>query len=184
MKQARQSMLKPALIGGIAEGVAGSIPILSMANLACCILVIGGGLLAAFLYMKDAPPSAQAPLGQGVKLGLLTGLFGAITWAVINIPIAILLPDMAAALLPQMQEANLPPKIAQAMSSVLPFAIFFSLLSLIVDPIFCGIGSVIGVAIFNKKPRASESPLDILKARYARGEIDEHEFEAKKKDLS
>ena len=183
MKQARQSMLKPALIGGIAEGVAGSIPILSMANLACCILVIGGGLLAAFLYMKGAPPSDQAPFGKGVRLGLLTGLFGAITFAAINIPIAMVLPDIAAAVLQQTPEVGLPPEIVELLSAVLPLAVFLSLLSLIIDPIFCVIGSVIGVAIFNKTPQASESPVDILKARYARGEIDEDEFERKKKEL-
>ncbi len=50
--------------------------------------------------------------------------------------------------------------------------------------IFCGIGGLIGVAIFNKKPAASESSLDILKTRYARGEIDKDEYEAMKRDLS
>ena len=34
-----------------------------------------------------------------------------------------------------------------------------------------------------REPRA-DSPLDILKRRYARGEIDKDEYEAKKRDLS
>ncbi len=33
-----------------------------------------------------------------------------------------------------------------------------------------------------REPRA-DSPLDILKGRYARGEIDKEEYEAKKRDL-
>ncbi len=185
MNQATPNKLKPALIGGTAEGVASSIPVLNFLNCACCLLVVGGGVLAAYLYMKDAPPSAKAPLGDGLKLGLLAGLIGAVVFALISISIAVLTPDLVSAFGPALPEGvDLPPKIASLLSSPVPLAIFLGLISLIIDPIFCGIGGVIGVAIFNKKPAASESALDILKTRYARGEIDKDEYEARKKDLS
>lgn len=185
MNQATRSKLKPALIGGIAAGVAGSVPVLNLANCACGLLIVAGGVLAAYLYMKDAPPSAQAPLSDGLKLGLLAGVIEAVVFAVISISMALLTPDLSSwpfGALP-FETVDLPPEAVSMLSSPVPLAIFFALISPIIDPIFCGLGGVIGVAIFNKKPRASESPLDILKARYARGEIDEHEFERKKKEL-
>ena len=184
MNQAKPNLLKPALIGGIAEGVASSVPILNLANLACCLLVVGGGFLAAFLYMKDAPPAAKAPLGVGVKLGLLAGLFGAVTYALVTISLALLAPGLAAVGQPPFEMLDLPPDVASALSSPVTLAILLSLPGIIIDPLFCGIGGLIGVAIFSKKPPAAESPLDILKTRLARGEIDTDEYEARKNDLS
>ncbi len=187
MNQATRNKLKPALIGGIAEGVASSVPFLNILNIPCCLLVVGGGVLAAYLYMKDAPPSAQAPLGDGLKLGLLAGLIGAVAFALVSIPMALLTPDLIWPLAlgpPPLENVDLPPEIVSLLSSPVLLTIFSGLMSLIIDPIFCGIGALIGVAIFNKKPAVSESALDILKRRYALGEIDKDEYEARKKDLS
>ena len=40
MNQATPNKLKPALIGGIAAGVAGSVPVLNLANCACGLLIV------------------------------------------------------------------------------------------------------------------------------------------------
>jgi len=47
------------------------------------------------------------------------------------------------------------------------------------------VGLVLGIRwlIAQGKDPRTDSPLDILKRRYARGEIDKDEFEAKKRDL-
>ena len=64
------SMLKPALISGVAFGVAGSIPVVNWINCACCALIIGCGFFAAFLYSKDSraagfPLPTKARLARG-----------------------------------------------------------------------------------------------------------------------
>ena len=189
-----RSKLKPALIGGIAEGVASSVPFLGLANVACCALVVGGGVLAAYLYMKDAPPSAQAPLGDGLKLGLLAGLIGGLVYTLILIPMSLLGLEMLPGMSEALENADLPPEVASMLGSggfSLGMILLALIFGLIIDPIFAGIGGVIGVAIFNKKPAVTQgrepradSPLDILKRRYAGGEIDKDEYEARKKDLS
>ncbi len=59
--------------------------------------------------------------------------------------------------------------------------------------IFFWAALIVGIIYLFRRPRGcpgsfvggspEESPLDILKKRYARGEIDKEEFERKKKDL-
>lgn len=160
----KPSKTQPALIGGIALGVASAIPPLSCLNACCCALVIGGGVLAAFLWLKDQPAMAEAPYGDGAVLGLMTGGIGAVVATVISIPVQLITtrmgwqPDMS-----QMEEAfeEMPPEVAQiiqpfleqTMSGGVTIAAILMgfLFNLVVYSIFALLGGIIGVAIFHKK---------------------------------
>jgi uncharacterized BrkB/YihY/UPF0761 family membrane protein len=161
MSNGSPDKLKPALIGGAAAGVASAIPLLSCVNLFCCALVIGGGFLAAYLYIKDAPPTAEAPLGDGALVGLLAGVVAAVVGTVIGAVIQLI---MAGAGLGGMNSEQLEQIFEQLDQDVPPFleemlAGGFSIVaillgfvfSLVLYSIFSTLGGVLGAAILHKK---------------------------------
>jgi hypothetical protein len=75
MNEQTPSMMKPALIAGAAFGVAAAIPLLNMLNCLCCSLIIGCGLLAAFLQSKQHEEvGLPFKAGDGALVGLVSGL--------------------------------------------------------------------------------------------------------------
>ncbi|MFO8101738.1 MAG: hypothetical protein R6U37_06205, partial [Dehalococcoidia bacterium] len=74
----KPSKLVPALIGGGVMAVLGSFPIISIGNCLCCMWVLFGGGLAAYLYSKELPPGEMLASGDGALVGLIAGLFGAL----------------------------------------------------------------------------------------------------------
>jgi hypothetical protein len=82
---------KAAVIGGVIAGILSGIPIIG----GCCFLwAIGGGFLAIWMYMKNAP--GPMVMGDAAKLGAVTGVVGAIVATVIRIPLMLLGVGMAA----------------------------------------------------------------------------------------
>ena len=61
-------MNSAALLGGVFIGVFSALPIINIAN-CCCLWIIGGGVLAAYLAQQNSPRSLSA--GQGAWFGLL-----------------------------------------------------------------------------------------------------------------
>ncbi len=47
--------LQPALVGGLFIGVLSALPIVNTANCCCCLWVISGGVLAAYLRQQSSP---------------------------------------------------------------------------------------------------------------------------------
>ena len=62
------SMLKPALISGVAFGVAGAIPVVNWINCACCALIIGCGFFAAFGVDPDPVAADTTVLSSSAGL--------------------------------------------------------------------------------------------------------------------
>ena len=163
-------MLKPALIGGVLLGVLSSLPLINLFNCFCCAWVIAGGVVAAYLYVKDSP--APVSLGRGVGLGLLTGVIGSLVTALFSVPLRLLTNKAGLGVMEQIKQTmdqlpNVPPETRQMMESLaergdmdIVFFIFGMLTLLIIYAIFAMIGGTIGVAIFEKRKPGS-SPADI-----------------------
>ena len=159
-----EPMLKPALIGGVLLGILSSLPFV---NCACCAWIIGGGVLAAYLYVKDSP--SPVTLGRGVALGLLTGIIGTIVVAIFFIPLHLLSQAARTGFMEQMRQTidqmpNMQPESRQMMRSLFSggrlsyaFYAFAFIFMLFPDCLLGMLGGAIGVALFEKRKPGAPS---------------------------
>ncbi|HEY6212501.1 MAG TPA: hypothetical protein VIW45_09460 [Vicinamibacterales bacterium] len=157
------SYTRPALIGGAALGVLSGLPIVSAVNTCCCLWVLSGGVLAAYLLQQDH--DAPITLGDGALVGLLAGLFGALVMLVVSIPVTLLMEPFQRQFIAGILERfeNIPPELRDRLMSggFTALRIFGQfVISLVAGAIFATLGGVIGAAIFQKKmpPGTVEAP--------------------------
>lgn len=131
--------LKPALLGGLIVGVLSAIPFI---NYCCCIWSIGGGALAAYLYIKSSPVPVRT--GDGAMVGGLAGVFGGIIYLILGLPIALVF-GMAA-----MQDSLNRSGVELPISGFL-LMIVAAIVGAIILALLATLGGVIGVAIFEKR---------------------------------
>jgi hypothetical protein len=138
---------KAAVIGGVIAGVLSGLPIIG----GCCFLwAIGGGFLAIYMYMKNAPGPMM--MGDAAKLGAVAGVVGAIISAVIRIPL-LLLGVGAAAMSDNMKSAGLGAGFAAAAGTM---GIVFTAVVVIG---FAVLGAIIGNAVLGKnRPGGINTP--------------------------
>ncbi|SRR6266404_3489562 len=139
--------LKAALLGGLVVGLLSAIPFV---NYCCCIWGIGGGALAAYLYIKDSALPVRP--GDGAMVGGLAGIVGAIIYLVIGVPIAYLMGAAA------MEDAFARSGINLPLSGALLFLVS-GLLGAVVLVILSVLGGLIGVPIFEKRKGDVPPPL-------------------------
>jgi hypothetical protein len=164
----QDSFLKSALIGGVALGVLSALPLLGAVNCLCCAWVIGGGMLAAHLYVKDSPNPVT--LGTGVLLGLLAGVIGAVVDTLFTIPLHMALSG-SALMTEQLRGLadefpNLPVEWRDMMRSLASggtamgsfLFVVSAFLKLIVYGIVAMLGGALGVAVFEKRKIGTQGP--------------------------
>ncbi len=148
------SKLQPAFLGGLFFGVLSALPIINIGN-CCCLWVIGGGLVAAYLLQQAQPTPLEA--GDGAVVGLMAGAIGAVVHSVISLPLQLLMGPMQARWMQRLAEQSgnnqdLEPLLRMAgggggivIATILGFFVMLAL-----GLVFGTLGGLLGATLFKK----------------------------------
>ncbi|MBI3399949.1 MAG: DUF4199 domain-containing protein [Acidobacteria bacterium] len=158
----KPSYVQPALVGGAVMGVLSALPLIYLGNLCCCLWVVSGGVVAAYvLQQNQAGPIAP---GDGALVGLLAGLVGAGVHFVLAIPIDILMApmeramaqrfiDMTGSMSPEMRDMfdrMSGSNVELSVGIMLIRRVVGFMLMLFIGAIFSTLGGLLGAALFRK----------------------------------
>jgi len=134
-------------------GTLSAIPVVNLGNVCCCLWVIVGGVVAAYLLQEQEAIPITA--GDGAMVGLFAGIFGAVVALIISIPVRLVLAPLQRAVFDRLsQSGQLPPQfenfIASSALGIIGLLISFVFM-LCAGAIFSTAGGVLGAAIFKKK---------------------------------
>ena len=144
-------------------GVLSALPIVNIGNACCCLWVITGGVVAAYLLQQnDAAPITP---GDGALVGLFAGLIGAFATFLISIPIDLLLGpferemsqrviDMAGTMPPEVREMlqNMQAERGGVgIGGMIVFRVLALFVMLCLGAVFSTIGGLLGAVIFRKR---------------------------------
>jgi hypothetical protein len=152
---------QPALLGGVFIGVLSALPFVGAGNCCCCLWVVLGGMLVAYLEQQrlDGP----LEVATAVRSGLFAGLIGAAITVVLEMVFSAALKPWLGPAQQKLAEQvidmipNLPPDIRDQLSNPQPatrmaagriVGLFFMML---IDGLFAMLGALLGSAMFKKK---------------------------------
>ncbi len=144
-------------------GLLSALPIVSAGNLCCCLWLVVGGLVAAYVLQQNQ--STPITPGDGALAGVLAGVVGAFVYLVVSIPFAFLLSPLERRVMERLAAmGQLPPQlraygagpIAIGLRTIASFVLI-----LVLGAILSTAGGVIGALIFAKNaPEAPTGPAD------------------------
>src|SRR5215208_3149592 len=149
-------MVRSAALGGLFIGVLSALPILGAVNCCCCLWVVSGGALAAYLEVQQKNRTLTG--GEGAAVGALAGVIGAFVWLPIAIVLSMALgPVMRSALEEFARNANDIPQEAREYLENMGGAgsvganLLFFFPQLVMGAIFAAIGGVLSAVYFKKE---------------------------------
>ena len=152
---------KAVLIGGGFSGVLSALPIIDVAN-CCCLWVIGGGVVTAWLLQREQAEPIE--LGEGALGGLLAGIVAAGVFAVVSLPVQMAMGSLG---MFDIGELDVPPEVREVIetysSSAALRVLVGSFIMLIAGAIFSTLGGLLGAFFFRKAaPSSAPGGTDIV----------------------
>jgi hypothetical protein len=153
MERKQPDYFLPALIGGLLAGVVSAIPFF---NCLCCLWVIAGAIFSTYLLAGRTPASLKT--GDGLLVGTLSGIFGAIINVILNIPLGPIYLNVTRRFLMSMSRfmEEMPPNweglLQMRYRGLSPSLLILDLLlSSVLFAFFGAIGGLIGISLFGRK---------------------------------
>lgn len=149
-------MIRSATLGGLFIGVLSALPLVNAGNCCCCMWMISGGALAAYLDVQQKNRSLTS--GEGAAVGALSGVIGAFVWLPIAIAIALVLGPFQQRVLEEIARnaRDIPPETREILENLggngtVIGTVFGLVFQLFAGTIFAGIGGVLSAAYFKKE---------------------------------
>jgi hypothetical protein len=143
--------------------VLSALPVVNLGNVCCCLWVICGGVLGAYLDQQNDPRPITA--GRGALTGLLSGVIGSFVWLVTSVVVNLALAPIQRRLADDFvrNARDLPPEVRTMLESLganpTIGLVFGFVVMLFAGAIFATLGGVLGAAFFrNDVPPALGGP--------------------------
>lgn len=144
-------------------GVLSALPIIYAGNVCCCLWIVTGGLLAAYLLQQNQ--TAPITPGDGALVGLLAGIIGAFVTFIVSIPIDIITAPFERQMMSRIMEmaGNMPPDVRDTLENLrnqqesagaiglVVRRILGLILSLILGSTFSTVGGLLGAVLFARR---------------------------------
>jgi len=147
-------MFMPALIGGGLAGILAAVPFV---NCLCCIWVIGGAMLAAFLLVKETP--LQLSPGDGAIVGIFAGIIAAVVEFIVSIPFRAVENRLVQNMMERFSEYfdEMPSGWESFFeggdwTASMGLSVFGLFITAVVFAALGALGGVLGIALFGRKP--------------------------------